>query len=109
MRFIIVLTACILGAGTAVAQTSEEICEVTAIVVTKAQALRMDGVANTEAVAALTEEYADESDSFRDQAIPVLVNDFVYAQPDEALEQDLAAFWKQTCLSTDLSSVLGAD
>ncbi len=109
MRFIIALSACVLGAGTAVAQTSEEVCEVTAGVVTKAQELRLDGLANTEAVATLTEEYAEESDTFRDQAIPLLVNDFVYAQPDEALEQDLAAFWKQTCLSTDLSSVLGTD
>ena len=64
---------------------------------------------SAEVVKSLTAEYANESASFREQAIPLLVNDFVYAQPEAALEQDLAAFWKQTCLATDLSSVLGTN
>lgn len=109
MRFLSTLTTCCLLAGAASAQTSEEVCEVTAGVVTKAQDLRMEGKPSAEALATLTADYADESDAFRLQALPLLVNEFVYAQPETALEQDLAAFWKQTCLATDLSSVLGAD
>ena len=109
MRNILAFSACLLVSGAALAQTSEEVCNVTAGVVTKAQEMRMGGKPSTEAVKALTAEYADESVSFREQAIPLLVNDFVYTQPEEALEQDLAAFWKQTCLATDLSSVLGTN
>ncbi len=110
MRFVLTLTASVLIAGVALAQSSsEEICDVTAGVVTKAQELRVDGKPSVEAVEALTAEYADTSDEFREQVIPLLVNDFVYAQPEDVLDQDLAGFWKQTCLTTDLSSVLGTE
>ena len=110
MRFVPMLTAFVLTASSVSAQsTSEEVCDVTAGIVTKAQELRVDGAPSTTAVETLTAEYADQSDEFRQQAIPLLVNDFVYAQPEAALQQDLAAFWKQTCLTTDLSSVLGTE
>ncbi|TNF58491.1 MAG: hypothetical protein EP307_12150 [Rhodobacteraceae bacterium] len=89
--------------------TSQAVCDTTAVIVSKAQALRMQGKTGPEAVEMLSAEYSDRSEAFRGSAIPMLVNDFVYLQPEAAMKEDLAAFWKQTCLSTDLSAVLPAD
>jgi hypothetical protein len=91
------------------ANTAEDVCETTATIVTEAQAMRVAGKSGAEAVAALTEQYADRSEAFRAAAIPMLVNDFVYLQPESVLTEDLGAVWKTTCLSADLSSVLPAD
>ena len=109
MRAFVFLIALALPADGAFAQsTPEEVCETTANIVTKAQEMRRDGKDRTEVIETLAEEYQDRGESFTNAAIPMLVNDFVYIQSDEALDQDLAEFWKQTCLATDLSSVLGS-
>ncbi len=92
------------------ATTADEICNVTAEVVTKAQDLRLAGMSQTDVVAQLSADYADRGTNFTGQAIPMLVNDFVYVQPEDVVKSnDLSAAWKQVCLTTDLSSVLGAD
>ena len=86
---------------------SDDTCALTAEIVTKAQEMRMDGKNSRRTVRQLTRDYADQSDGIREKAIPALVEQFVFAQPESALDQDLGAFWKETCLNTDVSSVLG--
>jgi hypothetical protein len=110
MRLVPLVLALGLAAPAVQAQsTPEEVCEVTAAIVTQAQALRVEGKNANRAVRMISREYADRSEKFRETAIPLLVNDVVYAQPEEVLDQDLAAVWKAQCLAADLSSVLGAD
>lgn len=91
------------------ANTAEAVCDTTAAIVAEAQTLRVAGTSVDDAIAALTETYADRSEAFRTTAIPMLVKDFVYAQPEAVLTEDLSAVWKQTCLSTDLTSVLPSE
>lgn len=112
MRFVCLLAVGVftVSATSAFAQTTrEDVCDVTAVVVTKAQEMRVEGKTSKRAVRTLTKEYSDRSEAFRTQAIPMLVNDYVYAQPESVLDQDLSAAWKVTCLATDLSSVLGTE
>lgn len=107
MRAILFTCILCLPAGIASSQAgSEEICETTAIIVGKAQEMRVAGKSGDETVASLTEEFSDRGDQFTQTAIPALVNNYVFSQPEAVLDQDLAEFWKQTCLTTDLSSVL---
>jgi len=83
----------------------EEVCDTTAGIVAAAQQMRADGDTENRATRKLRREYGDLGDNYRDDVIPLLAN-FVFIQPAAAMEQDLSAFWKQTCLTTDLSSVL---
>ena len=87
---------------------SDEVCETTAGIVADAQVLRIDGDNENRATRKLGRKHKELGENYVDDVIPLLTN-FVYLQPESALEQDLAAFWKQTCLTTDLSSVLPAD
>ena len=110
MRFTTCLVACLFAAGAVSAQgMGEEACAAQASIVTDAHELRKEGVAADKAVAELLPKYEELGAAYTDQIIPALVTQYVYAQPEAVLDQDLAGVWKQTCLTTDLSSVLGAD
>ncbi|MCE8009369.1 hypothetical protein [Aestuariivita sp.] len=89
-------------------EIAPEACEITAGIVAEAQALRVDGDTERRATRKLNRAHAELGASYTEQVIPLLTN-YVYMQPEAALDQDLAAFWKQTCLTTDLSSVLPGD
>jgi len=111
MRNVLALCLMITGLATTThAQgMSEETCDQTALIVSDAQTMRMDGKSGEETIGSLVKTYADLGEAYTQTVIPNLVNMYVYAQPEAVLAQDLGAFWKQTCLTADLSSVLPSE
>ena len=106
MRVSLIFCAILLSSTAASADGMDaEVCDTTAGIVAEAQVLRNGGDNENRATRKLKRTYKDLGDNYVEEVIPLLSN-FVYMQPETVLDQDLAAFWKQTCLTTDLSSVL---
>lgn len=86
----------------------KEVCEQTATIASEAQELRVAGDTDQEAAEKLVATHEALGPAYTGQIIPVLVN-YVYSQDAALLDQDFGAFWKETCLTADLSQVLAAD
>lgn len=96
----------IAATGVSAQGMGEEDCTAQASIVTDAVELRKGGSSADEALNDLRPKYEELGAAYTDQIIPALVMQYVYAQSEAVLDQDLAGVWKQTCLTTDLSSVL---
>ena len=101
MRFMAAF-ALSLGAASVQAQGLDPaVCDTTASIVADAQELRKSGTGAEDAVLELADKYKNLGEAYAGTVIPGLVNSYVYAQPESILDQDLAAFWKQTCLTSN--------
>lgn len=106
MLRVLTVSVFVVSAGIGNAQgMGEETCDTTAGIVADAQVMRAEGDTETRTIRKLKRNYKELGENYAEQVIPLLTN-FVFMQQEAAMEQDLEAFWKQTCLTTDLSSVL---
>ena len=106
MTFRFLILAAALAASSAQAQgMPPEVCDQTAAIVSKAQELRVGGDGVDRAVRKLQRSHKDLGEGFTAQVIPALVS-FVYMQDEAQLGEDLGAFWKDQCLTQDLSGAL---
>ncbi len=106
MTFRFLILAAALAAPSVQAQgLPPEICDQTAAIVAEAQTLRVDGNREDRAVRKLQRSHKDLGKGFTGQVIPALVS-FVYMQDEAQLIEDLGGFWKDQCLTQDLSGAL---
>ena len=106
MTFRFLILAAALAAPSVQAQgLPAAVCDQTAAIVTEAQALRVGGEREDRAVRKLQRSHKAQGEAFTGQVIPALVS-YVYIQDAAQLGEDLGAFWKDQCLTQDLSGAL---
>src|SRR6056297_1513945 len=88
--------SCATAAPAQTVDMAEQTCAATAVLASEAQALRIAGDSERRATNKMRRTHRDLGPAYTEQVIPVLIN-YVYMQPEDVLDQDLGAYWKEQC------------